>query len=464
MRSQPKRLVATSLGMLALILSCRSPSGPVDHDSPVALFQFPANGQYDRDGDALVDIEVHFGDPGSGVDPSTVRITSSRPTGPRGMGGTDLLQEFTVVSRDGSSVVLEETTEALLPGGAIDLTIKVADRDGNETVVVRSIVLPSGSFHRSLATELRNGGIGIEMLPDGSRGYLLGEREVFPFDPRSLMLLPAISTGNVRDPIDGEYDPVTDRLYLIGITDALLLPLDPRNNRVDPAIPIAARGVGVERAPSGLLYVALSTLPAAISVVDPVQRRQIRIIQTDITDPLNPGQEAFIATPRVPREEDRLYVPLLVSPGGVAVIENLTGRVLQNIDITPSTSTGVDRAVETAFDRESGRLFLGDIGGGGLAELDTRTNQVVRRIEATIRGAKYPTLSPSRQRLFVSLGGFVGETPENWLVDIPSWTILERFVATNVGSSGDNASVFRPDGQLIFVVSGNDIDVYLNRE
>ncbi|MGH7571858.1 MAG: YncE family protein [Gemmatimonadota bacterium] len=454
--------------VLALWSCGDSPTGS-DRTSPMVAIVFPSDREsYDRDGDGLVDIEVQFTDSGSGVDETTLELEASRPAGPQGQGGTDLLQVFEVVARDSASAVLEETTEALLPDGEVILTVRVSDRAGRTGEATRTIELPAGAFHRRLDLGLPPAGapVNVEILPDGSRGYVLGDLGrlslgFVPFDPHTLEFFPPIESPAVSNPFDAEYDPVAQRVFAVSINVPFMVVLDPATGTLEASIPIFSRGVGVERGPqSGLLYVALSTTPAAIAVVDPVARRQVRVIRTELTDPGNPGQEAFVHTPRLPATEDRLYVPLSVPPGGILVLDNETGALQEIVDVN-GASPGPNLPVESVLDRQRQRLFVGDLTGGGLVEIDITSNQVTRRIVPEIRGAKFPVLSPSGSRLFVTLGGFVGEEPENWLVDTASFAILERFPVS--ADRGDNGSAFRPDGQLVFVASGGGLAVYLNR-
>ncbi|MGH7571859.1 MAG: YncE family protein [Gemmatimonadota bacterium] len=456
--------------VLALWSCGDSPTGS-DRTSPMVAIVFPSDREnHDRDGDGLVDIEVQFTDSGSGVDETTLEIMASRPAGPQGQAGSDLLQVFEVVARDSASAVLEETSESLLPDGEVILTVRISDRAGRTGEATRTMELPAGAFHRRLDLGLPPAGapVHVKILPDGSRGYVmapLGRLSLgfVPFDPHTLEVFPPIESPAIPEPWDGEFDPITRRFYAISGDVPFVVVLDPATETLEEPIPVFARGVGVERGPqTGLLYVALSTTPAAIAVVDPVERREVRVIRTEFTDPSNPGQEAFVKTPRLPTEEDRLYVPLGVNPGGVLVLDQASGEFLERIDINPSLDR-VDDPVGSALHRGRQKLYVADISGAGLVEIDIMTNEVTRRIVPEIRGAKFPVLSPSGNRLFVTLGGFVGEEAENWLVDTASFTVLERFREVDPDHAGDNGSAFRPDGQLVFVASGGGLAVYLNR-
>ena len=426
---------------------------------------FPTTEAFDRDDDGLVDIEVRFDDMGSGIDIESLEVFSNRPLGPMGQGGTDLLASFDVVQIDATGIVLEETTDAILPGGNVTLVIRIRDNAGNLGEALRAIRLPFGSFHRLLVgPDVLVDPIGIEMVPNGSRGFLLPpafESDIVPFDPFTLEVLPSISSGGVEDLTDGEFETGGENLYSVGKSDRQLSVLNIPSMQARAPVPISSAGIGISRGPSGLFYVALIAQRASIAVVDPVQQTELRVIQTDVTNSLNPQEPAFIVAPSFFGGEERIFAPMAVPPGGILVIETSSGDVESVIDINPSEAQlGTPQA--SVLNQANGRLYLTDF--DALAEANVLTQQLERRIEAVNLRPKFLSLSPSRQRLFMSAGSTRGETGESWLVDVDAFQILERFSVPDPRPQGENKSVFRSDGQLIFAVRGNDIAVYLNRE
>jgi hypothetical protein len=461
-------LVVLELLMTVVPIACSDgPSGP-EEESPMIDIRFPTSGDYDRDGDGLVDIEVRFVDFGSGIDPATVQIRSSRALGPLGQRGTDLLEGFQVIQRDDSLAVLEETTDALLPDGPIDLIVHVSDQVGNPAERRIAINLPSGQFHRYLSAGPQ--GIdferfGIEMLPDGSKGYLLGQHghDILPFDPFALTFGNTIVVpGFVRFLPDGVYDPATARLYLIDTVQAEILVLDPVSDQFEAPISTSARGVTLELGPSGLIYASLSARRASVAVVDPAERNQIKLIELPYESSLN--EAAFIGASRVPTEEDRLHVILHVGPAGLGVFD-MDGAEIDWIDLNPGDPhPGFGN--QSAIDRMAEKLYVTDTPTpGGLVEVDLSSQEVVRELRMDGLEGRNLALSPSTTRALVTLGAQPGFEPENWLVDLTTMTILEHLPSVmNLDRPGDQKGVFRPDGQLFFIVSGNGISVYLNRE
>jgi hypothetical protein len=456
------------LGVVLLAISpgCSDDPAGVERDSPMIDIVFPTAEVFDRDGDGLVDIEVRFEDMGSGIDIESLEVLSNRPLGPAGQGGTDLLGTFEIMAMDPMRVVLEETTDAILPGGDVTLVVRVRDNAGNLGEALRAIRLPFGAFHRLLeGPDVLADPVAIEVLPDGTQGFLLAPTfgtEIVPFNPFTFEVLPGISTGGgIEGLADGLFEPSTERLYSSSFLDPRLSVIDVRSLAPVTPIPIAAPGVGIERGPSGLLYVGLGALRASVAVVDPTQGIQIRVVETDVTNPLNPDEPARIVTPRFLSDEAVIYGPMPDPPGGVLVIDNPSGVVRSVIDINPS-ATFLGFPLESVLDKVRGRLYLTDF--NGLAEVDLINERLERRIEAVALRPKFLSLSPSGARIFVSAGSTANEIGESWLVDVGSFEILERFPVAEPRPQGENKSAFRPDGQLIFVARGDDIAVYLNRE
>lgn len=466
----PTAASATILLILTIsMLFCTdSPSGPED-DPPVIEILFPTSSTYDKDGDGLVDIEITFRDTGSGLDAQSLEIESNRPLGPSGTGGTNLLTSFVVIERDSLHIVLEETTESLLPSGEVELNVKLSDRAGNRIETTIRLDLPAGSFHRHMPSPTSDEfGQGMEIVPEGPDGqpigFLLLRSELVPFDPRALSYGAPISTGGIVDPVDGEWDPATKRLYLVSVTTGDVIVLDPVTMQLEPPILIFARSTGISRSPSGLLYISCSTTPATFSVVDPLQRREVRFVQTSVIDPGQPGEPAFIHTPRIPNEEDRAYIPLNVVPGGLLVVDLITGNVIRNLDLNPDSHLG-GIAVESVLDRDRGLLYVSELlTPGGLTVLDIDTETIIARITRPDFGGAFPALSPSGDRIFLTLANRTGGVPENWIIDTTTFELLARIPVPHTSFSGAHQVAFRPDGQLVFAVTGDGMSVYLNRE
>ncbi len=472
MRAHNYTVACGALLVSAVLLGVQcsdGPAGPED-DPPVIEILSPTDGTYDRDGDGLVDIEIAFRDTGSGLNEQSLEIMSNRPLGPSSTGDTNILDSFEIVARDSLHIVLEETTNSLLPTGEIDLVVRVADRLGNRMEETIRLDLPAAAFHKHMPSPVPNRiPIGIEMIPAvqggaGPLGALLSDNELIPFDPVSLEFAAPVGFTFFQSPIDGEWDPSLRRLFIVSDLNSVVLPFDPVTLSFESPIPVSARSIGISRGPTGDLYLASVSTPASISIVAPQLGQEVDVLTTTITDPLNPSDGVFIRTPRVPSSDDIVYVPLGVHPGGLLVLENGTGAVLRHLDLDPS-GPSMGFAVESTFDPVSGLLFLSDlVRPGGLRVLDTNSETVVGSVLRDNIGGKFPSLSPSKRRVFLTVASDPPAPAENWFIDATTFELLTRIRIPNVGSSGANASAFRPDGQLVFVVSGNGIVVYLNRE
>ncbi len=453
-----------ALALMAAAFGCDGSPSALDRNPPEIRIVFPAAGEYDRDGDGLVDVEIEFTDP---VHRTTVSVETSGALGPGGRGGTDLLEAFQEVEWKQTRLVLEETTGALLPSGSIQIVVRATNRAGSESVASRTVELPAGVLHTRLPIPMAefSDALGIVMLPDGTRGFVpLRDGRLVSFDPYEVKLERAVSEVFIRDMVTGVYHPTTKKVYIASLSPFIYV-FDPVTMKFEGWIQVSDKSIGIELAPSGLLYVALlaNAFQALVEVVDPVAGRKIRRLDlgyTDLENPRNPGR---IGTPRIPPEGDRLYIPLGVDPFGLLVVDPVSGETRQIIDIHPSPlSQG--NAHDSAMDPDRRRLYLTE--ASGLTEVDIDENRMTRRIESSGYRLRFVSLSPSGRRLFVSsLGASTGDSSESWLVDVDAFTIVARFtVESDLRYGGEYRSVFRPDGQLVFVNHGEDIAVYLNRE
>jgi len=475
---------ATAL-LLVAVVGCGDDSGPSgpppDAQPPEIAIVFPADGDYDRDGDGLVDVEIVFADSG-GLDPVSVTVEASRPLGPASTGGTDLVAGFAVVEQSADRLVLEETTDALLPSGAIELVATVRDSAGNASEARRTVTLPAGGLHTILDLSPFGGGdpIGLLMLPDGSRGFVPTSQQLVAFDPWAVEMQPGIPGPALAGMVNGVYDPSTARVYISNNAFGFVHVFDPATDTFEPSIDVTTRQIGIERAPSGLLYVALSAGTASVGVIDPALREEVRVIDTGLPNVLNPQEAAHVFWTRIAPEQDRLYAALGigVTPGGVVVIDLASSDITETINLSPGRDVGTSPhgiSQDAVLDAARRRLYVTE--ASGLVEIDIDHDLVSRRIDSE-RVNKFLSVSPSGNRLFVSTtGSGAGLSAESWLVDVDTFTILERFTVSSPPTvQSENDSVFRTDGQLIFslrprailsdgpLTGRSTVAVYLNRE
>ncbi|MGH7558153.1 MAG: hypothetical protein ACREMD_10350 [Gemmatimonadota bacterium] len=170
-------VLALSLLPLAIVAcsSCSDdgPTAPRDTGSPLIEVRFPTSAAaIDRDGDGLVDLEVAFSDPGSGIDGATIRLTADRSLKGGPVVGSELTEVWTVPRADSAGLVIEETVDHLLPRGEVRLTVSVADRAGNPMSRQVTLELPPAARHRvlDLDADLKFNTGQITVGPEGRKG------------------------------------------------------------------------------------------------------------------------------------------------------------------------------------------------------------------------------------------------------------------------------------------------------
>jgi len=308
---------------------------------------FPASTDaYDRDGDGLVDVEVAFADTGSGIDVSTLRVTTNRGLKGRRnvVAGSDLLEFWSVERADSTGVVLEETVADLLPRGPARLTVTVSDRAGNALSRPIDLDLPPASRHKVI--DLRASlllGTNVVVTPDGRRAYVTAEEN----DATAISVVDAerlewIKTE--RTPIRGgqrmALDRVRNRLYAMSIDNPFLLVFDLGSETFLPPIRTSSRGIGVVVSETrGKAYVGLEVeteLSGLISVVDLDRGVEERVIELGLGSAGNPGDRMGMIGVVFDAVERRLYASTSGSAvQGILVVDPDAGVLLDQINLWP---------------------------------------------------------------------------------------------------------------------------------
>lgn len=451
--------VTTVLGLSACLDDGVRPE-PRDTTPPRFQVVTPQDTLYDTDGDRLLDLELSWSDSAGAVDPSGARIRSLAGVNGLADSSTNLLDVWRVERRDALGLVVHETLENLLHGGANQLEATLPDTAGNVRVDTIAFTLPHGAFVKTIPTGLGLGAIpanDVTVCPDDGRLYMTANRNIVVVDPDSLRVL-----AIVRDPYAGD-----------DLAKALCVPGDPvlyvteRVERFDrpsmawlPEISGSFGSIGVvqSRADPNVLYVGES-IDGTIGIIDRAQG--IRVGQLL---PFSPSEYVFDLA--VLDGDAKLYATRLAE-GGILVIDPRRDSVLGKIRVGDAAWPGPGRTDAITLSRDGQRLYAAVIEGlyRGVVEIDTQADSVVRVLPLFDYFCIDLALSPSERRMFVTTQDN-GSPSENVLVDMTTWDVLQTFPRPRIPAVTrfDQAVVFHPQGKLIFVAHNLDLDVYLSRE
>jgi len=352
-RGSSRRVLALAPALLLVaVATCSDGGGPTasppDTGSPELEVMFPTSADaYDRDGDGLVDVEVAFADTGSGIDVSTLRVTTDRGLKGRRnvVAGSDLLEFWAVERADSTGVVLEETVADLLPRGPVRLTVTVSDRAGNALSRAIDLDLPPASRHKVI--DLRASlllGTNVVVTPDGRRAYVTTEENdataISVIDAERLAWVKTERTS-IRGGQRMAFDLARNRLYAMSIDNPFLLVFDLGSETFLPPIPTSSRGIGVAVSETrGKAYVGLEVeteLSGLISVVDLDRGIEERVIELGIGSAGNPGDRMGMNALVFDAAEQRLYASTTAASAaqGILVVDPDAGVLVDQINLWP---------------------------------------------------------------------------------------------------------------------------------
>ncbi|MGH7589015.1 MAG: hypothetical protein ACRELU_10530 [Gemmatimonadota bacterium] len=465
--------------MLSACAGCSEdgPTAPPDTGSPLIEVRFPTSATtFDRDDDGLVDLDVAFTDSGSGIDASTIRLTSDQPL--KGPAGSDanLLEFWTVARADSAGLVIEETVDNLLPRGEATLTVTVADKAGNRMTRTIALELPPASLHKviDLQTDTFGNTSQVAVSPDGRFAFVAINRESFGSVVAIVDLERLEWVRNLSWPTAGlsemVVDPARGRLYIGSFLEPQIAVLDLATQSFLAPIPVAARGIGMALSQQrSELYMGLEVeggkSTAFISVVDVDQGSEIRVIDLGITSRLNPGETMGMVQLVLDPTGTILFAttPPNIVAEGILVIDPIEGRLLGQIDMAPENPEFLSGARDLA--RVGNELIAtgeGAPGGGG-------------------RLFVIPINDPGRTRIVVTGGGqflfprdlAIAPDGSEWAMtafnnpDLPHQVLLMEAGSLRVvwrdelplGASSPFGIAFRPDGNVL-VTAGNLVDPF----
>jgi len=435
---------------------------PPDTTPPSFQVVTPQDTLYDTDGDRLLDFELTWSDSAGAVDPAGVRLRSIAGVNGAADSSTNLLDVWRVERRDTLGLVVHETLENLLHGGANQLEITLPDTAGNVLVDTIAFMLPHGAFVKTIVTGVSGGfipALGVTICPDDGRLYMTAGRNIVVIDPDSLRLLavvyhPLASDALVK-PLCVPGDPV---LYVTETVERFHRPTLQWLPRVSGSF--LSEGIALSRADPNRIYVG-EQITGTIGLIDrSLNQRVGRLL------PFAPTNE-YVYDLAMLDADAKLYATRETETG-VLVIDPGADSVIGRVRVGGPTWPDFGGTDAIALSSDGSRLYAAVYDGDprGVVEIDTRLDVVVRTLGLPDYLAIDLALSPSENRMFVSTQDRFTAPSENVLADVAGWQVLQRFARPR--PSGviryDRDVVFHPNGKLIFVTHDFDLDVYLSRE
>ncbi len=462
---------ARSLGLLGLLLLL-SPQGcgserivvvPPDTVAPHLQVTSPHDTLYDLDGDRLLDVSITWADSGGRVRPESVRIRSLDGVNGPADASTNLLSVWRVERLDSSGIVLHETLENLLHGGVNRLEISVADTTGNAMVDTVTFTLPHGAFWKTVPSGLdpqtgRNGVLALDSATH--RIYLAHFARLVVFDADSPTVLATV-------PVQVEGMALNRLLYVPGdrliYATEILRGFDQATRTWAPEFSGASPAIGLvqSRADPDLLYLG-ETRWGVIGIYSRAQQARIG----SVPYPPVPTNDEYVFDLAVLAGDTKLYATR-ISESGILALNPTTGEVLKRIDVGGGfQSLGYADALELSRDDTHLYAVVTDGDPRGVADIDTRTDSVVRVLPLDLAVPLDLSLSPDGRQLFVVTQDLEAGIPSsNYLIDVVQWRVVAQFARPRPAGVAryDQSVLFHANGKLVFVARDLDLDVYVIR-
>ncbi|MDT8437124.1 MAG: hypothetical protein RRA92_10275, partial [Gemmatimonadota bacterium] len=145
-----------------------------------------------------------------------------------------------------------------------------------------------------------------------------------------------------------------------------------------------------------------------------------------------------------------------------------TGELLAHIPLGLTANLAVSRDDRFVY----AAVYAGDVFQTGLVEIDTRTDQVTRRIDGSAGGQGAAVgfdvaLNPAGNRIWLTTQDVDPADPgTSLLIDPLRWQVLQSFprpVPPGTETRWVQAATFHPHGKLLYQARDDDIDVYIIR-
>lgn len=440
-----------------MMVGCDKDAIPPAEDiiPPSVTVQFPVSANvFDENGDALADVRLTWQDAG-GIDLESVRLQQMMD----GNAGPDLFDDWIIERLDNGGLTVRETSRTPLRGGSSELLLSVADRAGNVTTTQIPLMLPYGSFLKTIATPNGLAGRGVRATVCDDLVYMTDGRSLTIADAWSLEFIGAST------------DPWTSsELYAaLCVPGDSLMYVTPNLNRFHKARRTWTRSPEPRDSYSDIVQ----------SKADPniLYAGQVNTGRIAIFTRATAQRIGFTAIPDSPEPDDFVY--------GLAVLPNdrklYTSRYIDVDMLVLDTSTGETTRImpggagnrilvsEILVSNDGQSVFAALAEGvvRGVADIDPETNQVRRILHLASGASVAMALSLDGERLFVSTRDRETNVwSSHYLIDMPSWQVVAEFVRSREPGELrlDGAPDFRSDSRVVFVPRNGNVDVYLNRQ
>lgn len=453
------------------IASCRDrilpPPETPDTTAPAIRVHSPVDTSYDSDGDKLLDLHITWTDSGN-VDPSSVRVRSLTGINGPATSETNLVDVWRVERLDSAGLLLHETIENLLRGGANRIEVVVSDTAGNVSVDTVQFTLPHGALFKTITTGLTFDGLthGVDaaVCADDRRLYVSVGRRIVVVDADSLTLIGSFVDPYAFDALGAVLcvpdDPI---LYVAGRVERFVRPSMTWLPAVSESF--GTNSIAQSRADPNILY-AGEQETGGIAIVD--RARAVRTGETGVPWSGTPENHEYVFGLAVLPGDSKIYFTRYLDTG-VLSADPRTGRIVSRIAVGGSGWPDKGRSDDIELTRDGRLLYVAVLDGDprGVVEISTANDSVLRTLPLEFYVPQEIALSASERRMFVTTQDRWPTYPSlNVLIDIENWRVLAEFPRPRPPGAirFDGGVAFHQNGKLVFVAHNVDIDVYLSRE
>jgi DNA-binding beta-propeller fold protein YncE len=437
------------------------PTQPHDTAPPLLSVLSPTPQSFDADSDGLVDLRIAFSDSGGRVDLASLRVRVIN--GGAMPWDSNLLAYWRITRVDTAGLEASEVPQALISPGLRRLEISVRDTSGNVGYDTATLTVPELAFHKTLSTGLPVGFTPVEGLaycPDDRRLYATVNSSLLVIDADSLKMVALVpptgsTTSILAKPLCIPGDP------LLYITEVRMRrfhrpSLSWRSNL---SASYESVGLAASRSDPDLIYEG-ETISGTVGIISRSGLPRRRLLTF-------PPRNTTIYDVAPLAGDAKLYITY-GDIGGVWVLDPVRDSVLARIRFAPPAAPSAGAAQHLVLSADDRRLFvaLTYATPGGVAEIDTQADTVVRRLNLEPYLPTSVVLSPDERRLFVTTYNSPADPPsQNVLVNTATLQIVQQLPRPQTPGvfRFDRAALFHPEGRFLFVARDTNVDVYIYR-